>query len=61
MVTRVKSARSARWSKRKHSTLGRRLIASLKEALEQPRGELVLPSYIVMVPPARKRHEENTP
>jgi putative transcriptional regulator len=50
MPKNVKSAKSSPRSKRKGSTLGRRLIGSLKEALAHSRGELVLPSYTVIVP-----------
>ncbi len=45
-----KSATSSRRSKRKGSALGRRLIASLNEALAHARGEIELPSYQVAVP-----------
>jgi putative transcriptional regulator len=37
-------------SKRKRSTLGRRLVAGLSEALAHSRGEIELPSYTVTVP-----------
>jgi putative transcriptional regulator len=50
MPKNMKSARSSPRSKHKGSALGRRLISSLKEALAHSRGELVLPSYTVMVP-----------
>jgi putative transcriptional regulator len=50
MPKNAKSARSSSRSKRKRSTLGSRLIGSLKEALAHSRGEVVLPSYTVTVP-----------
>jgi len=50
----AKSVSSSRRLKRKNSAktipLGRRLIASLKDALAYTRGELDLPSYTVTVP-----------
>jgi putative transcriptional regulator len=46
----VKSATSLRPSTRKASTLGRRLVAGLNEALAHARGEIDLPSYTVTVP-----------
>jgi putative transcriptional regulator len=60
----AKSVSSSRRLKRKNSAkttaLGRRLIASLKDALAYTRGELDLPSYTVTVPEqvdvARLRH-----
>ena len=50
MPKSTKSAGSSRRSKPKRSVLGRRLVASLTEALAHARGELVLPSYTVTVP-----------
>src|ERR1700757_1420179 len=50
MPRNVKSARSSPRSKRKHSALGRRLIAGLQDALAHTRGELALPNYTVTVP-----------
>ena len=47
MATKAKSVRSSRRSKHKGSTLGRPLVASLKEALAHSRGEIALPSYTV--------------
>jgi len=46
----TKSASLSRRSTRKHSALGRRLVAGLKDALAHARGERVLPSYTVTVP-----------
>lgn len=46
----VKSATSSRRLKPKANTLGRRLVASLNEALAHARGEIELPSYTVTVP-----------
>ncbi len=46
----AKSATSSRRSKRKASSLGRRLVASLNEALAHARGEIELPSYAITVP-----------
>jgi putative transcriptional regulator len=46
----VKSATSSRRSKQKASPPGRRLIASLNEALAHARGEIELQSYEVTVP-----------
>jgi putative transcriptional regulator len=45
-----KSASSPPRSKRKASTLGRRLVAGLNDALAHARGQLELPSYTVTVP-----------
>jgi hypothetical protein len=40
---------------KKHSKLGRELIAGAKEALAHVRGEIVLPSYTVDVPKKDKQ------
>jgi putative transcriptional regulator len=50
MPRNMKSASLSRQSKRKTSALGRRMIASLKDALAHARGERELPSYTVTVP-----------
>ena len=50
MPRSTKSAGSSRRSRPKHSALGRRLVAGLKEALAHSRGEINLPSYSVEVP-----------
>jgi putative transcriptional regulator len=50
MPRSTKSAGSSRRSKPKRSALGRRLVASLTEALAHARGELALPNYTVTVP-----------
>jgi putative transcriptional regulator len=46
----AKSVALSRRSKQRHSALGRRLIAGLKEALANARGEISLPHYTVDVP-----------
>ena len=46
----VKSANLSSRSKRKGSSLGRRLVTGLSEALAHARGEIELPSYRVTVP-----------
>jgi hypothetical protein len=50
MPRSTKFAASSRRSRPKHSALGRRLIAGLKEALAHSRGEINFPSYTVEVP-----------
>ncbi|MBI1777370.1 MAG: helix-turn-helix domain-containing protein [Proteobacteria bacterium] len=45
-----KSAGSPRRSKPRHSALGRRVIAGLRDALAHARGETKLPEYTVTVP-----------
>jgi hypothetical protein len=50
MPRSTKSAGSSRRSRPKHSALGRRLIAGLKEALAHSRGVINLPSYTIDVP-----------
>lgn len=45
-----KSGSSPRRSKRRHSALGRRVIAGLREALAHARGETRLLEYAVSVP-----------
>lgn len=50
MPRSTKSAGSSRRLRPKHSALGRRLIAGLKEALAHSRGVIKLPSYTVEVP-----------
>ncbi len=50
MPRSTKSARSSRRLKPTRSALGRRMIAGLKEALADARGEIALPSYTVEVP-----------
>lgn len=50
MPRSTKSAGSSRRSRPKHSALGRRLIAGLKEALAHSRGAIKLPSYTIDVP-----------
>ena len=50
MPRNVKSASSLRRSKPRTSPLGRRLVAGLKDALADARGELELPSYGVTAP-----------
>ena len=52
----AKSVALSRRTKRKGSTLGRRLLASLKEALAHARGETELPNYEIAVPrPVNRR------
>ena len=50
MPKRVKSGALSRRSKTRHSTFGRRLIAGLKQAVADTRGDIALPSYTVEVP-----------
>ena len=51
MPTRKPSAPSSKAAgRRKHSALGRRLIAGAKEMAAHMRGEIELPSYTVRVP-----------
>ncbi len=50
MPRKRKSAGLSRRSTHKRSTMGRRLIAGLNEALAHARGELALPSYTVRIP-----------
>ncbi|MEA2993924.1 MAG: putative transcriptional regulator [Alphaproteobacteria bacterium] len=50
MPKSVKSASSSRRSKTRHSALGRRLIAGLKDALADAQGKVTLTSYNVEVP-----------
>jgi putative transcriptional regulator len=50
MPRKMKSASSPRRSKTRGSSLGRRLVGSLEDALAPARGELVLPSYTVTAP-----------
>jgi putative transcriptional regulator len=51
MPRSTKSAASSRRSRpKKPSTLGRRLLVGLKEALAHSRGEIDLPSYTIEVP-----------
>jgi putative transcriptional regulator len=50
MPRRAKSASSSRRSKPKRSALGKRLVASLTEAVAHARGQATLPSYTVSVP-----------
>ncbi len=50
MPRSTKSVASSRRSKPKRNMFGRRLIAGLKEALADARGEIALPSYTVEVP-----------
>lgn len=52
MPTRKRSGRPSRRSRPKHSRLGRRIIAGLKEALAWKRGEIELPTYEIVVPDA---------
>jgi putative transcriptional regulator len=47
---KTKSASLSRQSTHKRSAIGRRLVASLNDALAHARGELALPSYTVTVP-----------
>ncbi len=51
MTTKKRSGTSSgRASRHKHSALGRRLIAGVKEMAAHMRGEIELPSYTVRVP-----------
>ena len=50
MPKSAKSASSSRRLKPQSSTLGRRMIAGLKEAVVHAKGDVTLPSYTVAVP-----------
>jgi hypothetical protein len=61
MTTKPKSAGSSKRSK--HSPLGRRIIAGLKEAVAHAKGEIELPGYTVTVTkhPKTKRGPHQRP